>query len=96
MIERHYFRSRLIKSFDFSFNFCIPNSTNEWECIYDVPKLDEKLCKKIIILVNDIAENPYETISDSFYFVGNEMIMHNKVKLIDYTRLHTITTFLIQ
>lgn len=31
MIERHYFKGRLLKSYDFLFNFCIPNTTNEWE-----------------------------------------------------------------
>lgn len=31
MIERHYFRDRLIKSFDFTFGFVIPNSSNSWE-----------------------------------------------------------------
>ena len=31
MIERHYFRDQLIKSFDFEFGFCIPNSTNTWQ-----------------------------------------------------------------
>jgi hypothetical protein len=35
MIERHYFRDILIKSFDFNFGFCIPNSTNTWEAIYE-------------------------------------------------------------
>ena len=28
MIERHYFRDRLLKSFDFNLPFCIPNSKN--------------------------------------------------------------------
>jgi len=73
MIERHYFRDRLIKSFDFSFGFCIPNSTNSWEAIYDVPPLDEDL-------IQEMVANPFETQSDSFYFVGDTMIMHNKAK----------------
>ena len=30
MIERHYFRDKLIKSYDFSFGFCIPGSVNCW------------------------------------------------------------------
>lgn len=30
MIERHYFRGKLIKSYDFSFGFCIPGSVNSW------------------------------------------------------------------
>ena len=33
MIERHYHNGTgaLMKSYDFNFSFCIPNSTNEWE-----------------------------------------------------------------
>lgn len=71
MIERHYFKNRLIKSFDFLFGFCIPNSTNSWEAIYEVPALDDDLIQQMI-------DNPYETKSDSFYFVGDTLIMHNK------------------
>ena len=64
MIERHYFRDKLIKSFEFTFPFCIPNTTNEWESVYEMPKLDENLIKEMI-------DNPFETKSDSFYFVGD-------------------------
>lgn len=71
MIERHYFRDRLIKSFDFTFGFCIPGSTNTWDAVYDVPPLSEDL-------INEIIDNPYETKSDSFYFVNDKLIMHNK------------------
>jgi len=73
MIERHYFRDILIKSFDFNFGFCIPNSVNTWEAIYDLPELDPDLKQAMI-------ENPWETQSDSFYYVGDQMIMHNKAK----------------
>ncbi len=34
MIERHYFRNKLIKSFKFSIPFCIPNTVNNLEAIY--------------------------------------------------------------
>lgn len=71
MIERHYFRNCLIKSFDFEFGFCIPHSTNTWEAIYDMPRLNPEWEEAIIA-------NPYETVSDSFYFVDNKLIMHNK------------------
>jgi len=42
MIERHYHAGThaLLKSYDFNFSFCIPNSTNEWEAIYDLPSSD--------------------------------------------------------
>jgi len=71
MIERHYFRDRLVKSFDFQFGFCIPGSTNTWDAVYSLPPLSDEL-------MNDMIENPYETRSDSFYFVNNRLIMHNK------------------
>ncbi|XP_029683369.1 protein unc-119 homolog B-like isoform X2 [Takifugu rubripes] len=57
MIERHYFRDHLLKSFDFDFGFCIPNSRNTFR---------------------QMVECPYETRSDSFYFVDNRLVMHNK------------------
>mmetsp|Transcript_116185 Transcript_116185/g.227903 ORF Transcript_116185/g.227903 Transcript_116185/m.227903 type:complete len:260 (+) Transcript_116185:107-886(+) len=71
MIERHYFRDQLVKSFDFTFGFCIPGSTNTWDSVYSLPPLSEEL-------MNDMIEHPYETKSDSFYFVNDRLIMHNK------------------
>ncbi|KAL2092473.1 hypothetical protein ACEWY4_012271 [Coilia grayii] len=71
MIERHYFQDRLLKSFDFDFGFCIPNSRNTCEHIYEFPQLPEDMIRQMV-------EHPYETRSDSFYFVDNKLIMHNK------------------
>jgi len=71
MIERHYFRNKLIKSFDFGFGFCIPSSTNTWDAVYSLPTLDEDL-------ITDMIDHPYETCSDSFYFVDRQLVMHNK------------------
>ncbi|NXS54583.1 U119B protein, partial [Brachypteracias leptosomus] len=71
MIERHYFRDRLLKNFDFDFGFCIPSSRNTCEHIYEFPQLSEDLIRLMV-------EHPYETRSDSFYFVDNKLIMHNK------------------
>jgi hypothetical protein len=42
VIERHYFRGRCIREFSFKFGFVIPNSTNSWEFIYDLPELTEE------------------------------------------------------
>uniref|UniRef100_A0A3Q2GMJ6 Protein unc-119 homolog B-like n=1 Tax=Cyprinodon variegatus TaxID=28743 RepID=A0A3Q2GMJ6_CYPVA len=71
MIERHYFREHLLKSFDFDFGFCIPSSRNTCEHIYEFPQLSDSL-------VHQMVEFPYETRSDSFYFVDNRLVMHNK------------------
>lgn len=74
MIERHYFKEKLIKSFDFDFGAAlIPNSENSIEHIYDMPKLDNKLKRQMV-------EFPWETRSDSFYFVEDRLIMHNKAE----------------
>ena len=71
MIERHFFRDQHLKTFDFDFGFCIPNSKNTVEHIYEFPKLDKAFIEMMI-------KNPFETRSDSFYFVDGELVMHNK------------------
>lgn len=45
MIERHFFRDTLLKTFDFEFGFCIPNSKNTCEHIYEFPTLPPELGK---------------------------------------------------
>jgi protein unc-119 len=73
MIERHYFKNQLVQSFEFQFPFCIPNTTNTLEAIYEIPKLSPELVREMIAC-------PWETKSDSFYFVGDELVMHNKAE----------------
>jgi len=79
MIERHFFRNKMLKSFDFDFGFCIPDSKNTVEHIYDFPKLDAETIKQMVA-------NPFETKSDSFYFVDGRLVMHNKA---DYSYNNT-------
>lgn len=45
MIERHFFRDRLLKTFDFEFGYCIPHSKNSCEHIYEFPNLPPDLSK---------------------------------------------------
>ncbi|KAK7487903.1 hypothetical protein BaRGS_00020804 [Batillaria attramentaria] len=71
MVEKHYFRDRLLKCFDFEFGFCIPHSRNTVEHIYEFPTLSPEE-------IQDMIDHPYETRSDSFYFVEDKLIMHNK------------------
>ena len=80
IIERHYFRDKLIKSFEFKFDFCIPNSVNTWEYIYTIPEIDPEVKKEMI-------SEAWTTRSDSFYFVGDKLIMHNKA-FYNYTPLN--------
>lgn len=111
MIERHFFREKLLKNFDFEFGFCIPNSKNTCEHIYEFPTLSPELSESIIVglaglilvqivfpftslppprkrevnvllvfvlLAQEMINCPFETRSDSFYFVDDRLIMHNK------------------
>ncbi len=71
MVERHYFRGRHLKTFDFDFGFCIPDSKNTCEHIYEFPELTAEEVRQMV-------EHPFETKSDSFYFVDGRLIMHNK------------------
>mmetsp|Transcript_20905 Transcript_20905/g.21695 ORF Transcript_20905/g.21695 Transcript_20905/m.21695 type:complete len:190 (+) Transcript_20905:12-581(+) len=71
LIERHYFKDKLVKSFEFKFDFCMPNSINEWETLYEIPELEPEIKQQMI-------DFPWETRSDSFYFVEGKLIIHNK------------------
>ncbi|XP_059204061.1 protein unc-119 homolog A [Centropristis striata] len=73
LIERHFFRNLLLKTFDFEIGFCIPHSRNTCEHIYCLPDLEPET-------VEEIISNPFETRSDSFYFVNNKLIMHHKAE----------------
>ena len=73
MIERHYFKGKVIKSYEFKFGFCMPNSTNTLEMIYDLPQLSEEDKE-------DMIDHPWETKSDTFFFVNNKLFIHNRAE----------------
>ena len=73
MVERHYFRGKVIRSYSFKFGFVIPKSTNSWEFIYDLPALSEQEKK-------DIVNAPWEVKSDSFFFADGKLIIHNRAE----------------
>jgi len=73
MIENHFFRDHLLKTFDFEFGFCIPNSKNSCEHIYEFPTITPQMKR-------DMVDHPFETKSDSFYFVDDKLIMHNRAE----------------
>ncbi|KAM3137838.1 hypothetical protein pb186bvf_010081 [Paramecium bursaria] len=77
MIENFYFKDRIIKQYEFRFPFCIPDSTNSWESIYDLPALGENLKSQMIL-------NPWETRSDTFLFIDNVFSLHMRAEY-DYS-----------
>ena len=79
MIERHYFRGKVIRDYGFKFGFVIPNSTNSWEFVYDLPELSE--AEKA-----EIAAAPWEVKSDSFFFANGKLMIHNRAEY-NYSQL---------
>ena len=77
MIERHYFGEKLLKSYDFTFGFCIPNSVNTWEAQYTVPPLTESE-------IQEIVKSPLKTKSDSYYLNEDKLIMHHRSEYMYY------------
>ena len=73
MVERHYFKGKMIKSYEFSFGFCIPGSTNTLEMIYDLPELTQEERA-------DMITSPWATKSDTFFFVGEQLVIHNRAE----------------
>jgi len=73
MIERHYFRDQLIQSFEFSLPFVIPGTKNTWEMMYTKPDLPQEWKDALIAY-------PWESRSDSFYFVEDRLVMHNRAE----------------
>jgi hypothetical protein len=73
MVERHYFKGRVLRSYEFKFGFVIPNSQNSWEFIYDLPTLSPEEAEEII-------NAPWEVKSDSFFFAENKLIIHNRAE----------------
>ena len=73
MIEKHFFRGKVIREFDFKFGFIIPNSTNSWELIYDFPDLTEEEKE-------EIRQAPWEVKSDSYFFANGKLMIHNRAE----------------
>ena len=77
MIERHYFKSSLLQTVDFCIPFMMPNSVNTHEIIYDLPALPQEL-------MDEMIRSPYETKSDSFFFVEDKLVIHVRAQY-DYS-----------
>lgn len=65
MVERHYFRNRLIKSYDFDFPFCIPGTTNTFQAAYDVPPLEKDLSECSLQCATNLMLDGTAIVADS-------------------------------
>jgi protein unc-119 len=51
----------------------MPNTTNTLEMIYDLPQLTPQE-------MQDMINNPWETKSDTFFFVEDKLVIHNRAE----------------
>ena len=77
MIEKHFFKDKQIKDYEFNFKFCIPNTENSWELIYELPELTDSEKQELI-------ESPWEVKSDTFFFVEGKLVIHTRA-VYDYS-----------
>ena len=73
MIERHYHNDTLLGSYDFTFSgrLALPSSSNVWEFEYEMPSLTPAQIEAIVA-------DPFSLSSDSFYFLGPDLVLHHK------------------
>jgi len=69
MIEKHYLGGQNWRQFDYSMPFVPPASGNTWEMQYDIEELSEEW-------KSYLYSNPGMHSSDTFFFVGEQLIMH--------------------
>ena len=74
LIERHYIGGKLAANFRFVFPAFFPNSTNDVEFIYEVPKLSPEVQEKLEKGEDIHAE------SDTFIFVNGKLNVHRRAK----------------
>ena len=78
LLERHYIEGKLAANFRFAFPVFIPNSSNDIEFIYNIPKLSPEVEEKL-----EKGEDIYAE-SDTFVFVEGKLIVHRRAKYTYY------------
>jgi hypothetical protein len=78
LIERHYINYNLAANYEFYFPLFMPNSENNIEFMYPIPKLNDETRKLL-----DYGEDIYAK-SDTFIFVENRLVIHRRAKYTYY------------
>lgn len=73
-IERHYMYDTLVGNYTFDFPFFMPNSENNIEFIYNIPKLPEKAAESL----KNGSSIPAK--SDTFIFVDSKLVIHRRAR----------------
>lgn len=65
MIERHFAQGQLFRTFDFTLGYCMPNSSNSHEVLYELPQLSPRAS-------SNLARHPVSI--DTFFFAGERLV----------------------
>lgn len=76
LVERHFINNKIIADYEFHFPVFLPNTENNVEIIYEVPKLTEESMKLL-----NIGEE-IQAKSDTFIFVQNNLVIHRKASYV--------------
>ena len=76
LIERHYIDDSLVANYEFNFPLFMPNSENNIEFMYPVPKLTDSSQKELANGDDIFAK------SDTFIFVDKKLIIHRRANYI--------------
>ena len=76
LLERHYIDGKLAASFNFKFPIFMPNSQNNIEFIYNIPKMTPEVLEKIQKGEDVNAK------SDTFIFVEGKLVVHRRAKYV--------------
>lgn len=72
LVERHFIDDKLVAHYQFNFPVFLPNSENNIEFLYPVPKLSDETREKLNNGEDIIAK------SDTFIFVNGKLIIHRR------------------
>jgi hypothetical protein len=76
LIERHYINDKLVANYEFNFPLFMPNSENNIEFMYPVPKLSESSHKELLNGDDIYAK------SDTFIFVEKKLVIHRRANYV--------------
>lgn len=71
LIDRHFFKGEFVKEYAMEFGPCKAGSDHCWYAKYHMPEASEEQ-------IMDYVRMPGGHCTDSFYFVGDELMVHNK------------------
>ena len=73
MVEKYFFKGKLLKNYDYTLFSVKSTGINTWDVVFTLPKFS-------VELQNEMINSPWETTSDTFYFIDERLILHFKAQ----------------